>query len=164
MRITRYIAFIILLFVFCTNLVHAAIPSTPSSIVIQISPGSGSLDLSSTDHTSALRQASTPVRVTVTVVTPGMPHRVAVYACVNTDEAMRLSGKALTLTTANLRIRNAQGEWAMLEPLAELGGRRGVRIAVVNGTSAEILLQVQLQVLTSQPPGIYQGSLMLLAQ
>jgi hypothetical protein len=96
--------------------------------------------------------------------TSGTPHRVEVYACVDNDQALSLTGKSSTVAAENLRIRSGQGEWMALEPLAELGGRRGVRIATVNGASAEILLQVQLQVLASQPAGTYQGSLILLAQ
>ncbi len=163
-RTTVYIAFVISLFAFYTRLVRAVTPSTPSSIVIQISPNSSVIDLTSSDHAAALRQASTPVHVTVTGAIPGMRHHIEVYACVDTETVMRLPGKPSTLATTNLHIRNTQGEWAVLEPLAELGGRRGVRIAILNGTSAGFLLQVQLKVLTNQAPGNYQGALTLLAQ
>jgi hypothetical protein len=127
----------------------AATPATtaaPLTVAIQISPDTNSLDLSSANHTILLQQASTPVRVTVMGGTSGLPHRIEIYACVDSDRALSLVGKSSTLAAANLRIRNAQGEWVELEPLAQLGGRRGVRIAVLNSASAEILLQVQLQV------------------
>jgi hypothetical protein len=89
---------------------------------------------------------------------------IVIYACMTTEEGMRAAGKSLTLAITTLRIRNDRGEWAELEPLAELEGRRGVRIAVVNRVSATVLLEIQLNVPTSQTAGNYQGILMLQAQ
>jgi hypothetical protein len=83
---------------------------------------------------------------------------------VDNDQALSLTGKSSTVAAENLRVRSGEGEWRPLEPLAELGGRRGVRVATVNNASAQFLLQVQLQVPASQTPGTYQGSLILLAQ
>jgi hypothetical protein len=88
-------------------------------------------------------------------------HPIEVYACVTTEEAMRLAGKSPTLALANLHIRNDREEWTALEPMAKLGGRLGVRIAVLYSASARFLLQVQLRVPASQEPGTYQGVLTL---
>jgi len=76
---------------------------------------------------------------------------------------MRSATNKSSLPTVSLRIRNDRGEWAALEPLPELQGRRGVRIAVVNA-SANILLSMQLQVTPHQAAGSYQGVLILQAQ
>jgi hypothetical protein len=139
----------------------AATPPVPLSTVIQILSESSSLDLNSADHTAALRQTSTPVRMTVTGATVGSMHPIEVYACLTTEEAMRLAGKSSTLASANLRIWNDRAEWTTLKPMAKLGGRLGVRIAVLYSASARILLQVQLRVPASQEPGTYQGVLTL---
>jgi hypothetical protein len=119
-----------------------------TSTVIQVSPESSFLDLNSTDHTAALRQTSTPVRITVADGTTTFLHPIEVYACVTTEEAMRLAGKSPTLALANLHIRNDREEWTALEPMA-------------NSASARFLLQVQLRVPASQEPGTYQGVLTL---
>lgn len=140
----------------------AVISAAPPTVQIQISADASSLDLSSANHTVTVRQASTPVRITVMDAAPGTPHRIEVYACVETDDAMHAPGRAAALTAASLRIRNAQGVWTTPQPLAELEGRRGVRVATLSG-SAEILLQVQLEIPTRQAPGTYQGALTLLA-
>ena len=110
----------------------------------------------------AVREASTPVRVVVTGAAAGYPHRVEVYAYV--EEAITPGGKSPELSPESLRIRDAQGDWTALQPMAELEGRRGVRVAVVNGISARILLQVQLEVPAGQTPGTYRGNLILTAQ
>lgn len=68
------------------------------------------------------------------------------------------------VAAANLRIRNDHGAWAELEPLPNLDGRRGVRIAVFNGASLSIPLQVQLQVPAGQALGRYQGVLTIPAR
>jgi hypothetical protein len=142
----------------------AAASAAPLSTVIRVSPDTSYLNLNSGERTVALRQASTPVRIVVTGGTISPLHRIEVYAYVDSEEGMRASGESSALGIANLRIRNVQGDWVALEPLAEIAGRRGVRIAVFNGASASILLQVQLQVPTAQIPGTYQGTLILLAQ
>jgi hypothetical protein len=131
---------------------------------IQISPESSYLDLDSIDRAAALRQTSTPVRIMLTGTTASSMRSIAIYACIPTEEAMRLSDKSSTMATGTLRIRNDRGEWSALQPLLELEGRRGVRIAIVNKASSTILLQVQLQVPTSQVPGAYQGVLTLEAK
>ncbi len=167
MRTSRQIALAIAASLLCMGHTCAAgNRNAPLSIVVQVSPESSSLDLNSDDRTATLRQTSTPVRVTVTgsAVSSPRPIQVYVYACLPTEEAMRLSGKPLTMAAANLRIRNDRGEWIELEPLPELEGRRGVRVAVINGASATILLQVQLQVPAGQAAGNYQGVLTLVAQ
>jgi hypothetical protein len=91
-------------------------------------------------------------------------HSVLIYACVTSPDAMRLAGNASTLTTSSLRILNDRGEWAALEPLPELEGSLGVRIAVVHGAPATVLLRVQLQVPAGQKPGTYQGVLTIEAR
>jgi hypothetical protein len=142
----------------------AATTPTLAPITIELVPESSFFNLNVTGGTNNPRQSSISIRVTVTGTTVSSLHPVEIYSCIAGEEAMRLAGKASTLATANMRIRNDHGEWAALEPLAELGGRRGVRIAVVNGTSATVLLQVQMQAPASQRPGTYQGTLMLVAQ
>jgi hypothetical protein len=135
--------------------------SVPASL-IQISPESSFLDLNAVDHTTTQQEASTPVRITVTGGTNGSLHPVVkVYACFTTEEAMAFAGKSAKIAVANLRIRNDHGEWAEPEPMAELGGCRGVRIAVLRGTSTRILLQVQLRLPSAQTQGNYQGLLTL---
>jgi hypothetical protein len=133
-------------------------------MVIQISPESSYLDLDSIDRVAALRQTSTPVRVTLTGATASSMRTIEIYASIPTEEAMRLSDKSSTIATGTLRIRNDRGEWSALLPLVELEGRRGVRIAILNQASSTILLQMQLQVPTSQVPGAYQGVLTLEAK
>jgi hypothetical protein len=162
--IGRIVLVIVVSFLCMSRMCAAATSSASSSVVIQISPDSSFLDLNSTDRTATRREASTPIHIVVTSATTNFLLPIDVYACVDTDEAMRLVGKSLALTTANVRIRNEQGEWAALEPLAELEGRRGVRIATINSASARIILHVQLYVQTSQTQGTYQGTLMLLAR
>lgn len=148
-------------FLYVGRMGAAVTPAAPLAIAFQILPDASSLNLTSPDQTVTLRQASTPIRISV----KGMTFRpIEIYACLDSEEAMRLAGNSSALATANLRIRNIQGQWTELEPLPELGGRRGVRIAVVNAAYASILLQVQLQVPPGQRPGNYQGSLTLLAQ
>jgi hypothetical protein len=142
----------------------AATQVAPISMGIQISPESSYLDLDSIDRAASLRQTNTPVRITLTGATPSSMRPIAIYACIPTEEAMRLSDRSSTMATSTLRIRNDRGEWATLQPLLELEGRRGVRIAIVNKASSTILLQVQLQVPTSQVPGAYQGVLTLEAK
>jgi hypothetical protein len=155
----------IAIFLLCACRMGAATTqATPLAVAIQISPNSSFLDLSSANNTILLRQASTPVRVTVMGAAAGTPHRIEVYACVDNEQALSLTGKSSGLAAETLRVRSGEGEWMALEPLPALGGRRGVRVATVNTTSAEFLLQVQLQVPASQPAGTYQGSLVLLAQ
>lgn len=154
--------FAIVASVLCISRVStAATPRTPTSMIIQISPESSYLDLSSSNRAATLRQTSTPVRVTLTGAIAGYTRPIEIYVCVPTDEAMRLSGSSMILAIASLRIRNDQGEWAAMEPLPELDGCRGVRVAVLSRTSTTILLQLQLEVPARQAPGIYQGVLML---
>jgi hypothetical protein len=157
-----FVAFVALLC--ASRMCAAATPATPLSIALQIVPDASFIDLNAPDQTGTLRQASTPIRLSITGGTLSPLHPIAVYACLDGEDAMRLAGKTSTLSTATLRIRDAQGQWTEPEPLTELEGRRGVRIAVVDGASAQILLQVQLQVPSGQRPGNYQGSLMLMAQ
>ena len=144
-----------------SSMCSAATPSVPLSIAIQIISESSSLDLNSADHNATLRQTSTPVRMMVTGATVTSMHPIEVYACLTTQEAMRLAGKSSTLTSANLRIWDDREEWATLKPMAKLGGRLGVRIAIFYSASARILLQVQLRVPAAQEPGTYQGVLTL---
>lgn len=140
----------------------AAVTQSVPAFLIQISPESSFLDLNGADRTAAQREASTPVRITVTSGTNGSLRPVIkVYACFTTEEAMRLAGKSGKIAMANLRIRNDQGQWTEPEPIAELDGRRGVRIAILRGTSARILLQVQLRMPSGQAQGSYQGVLTL---
>jgi hypothetical protein len=165
MHTIRQIVLVIVASIICVSRVCAAATySTSSSVVIQISPDSSFLDLNSTDGTATRREASTPIHIAVTSATTNILLPIDIYACVDTDEAMRLVGKSLALATENVRIRNDQGEWAALEPMAELEGRRGVRIATINSVSARIILHVQLHVPSSQTQGTYQGTLMLLAR
>ncbi len=131
---------------------------------MQLIPGSGVLTLSSAGGTATLRQSSTPVQLLVTHGTISSMHPIYVYACLTTKEAMRRGGNGPTIDVSSLRIRNDHEEWAQLVPLPELEGRSGVRIAVVNGTSATILLQVQLKIPDGQTAGEYQGILTLEAQ
>jgi hypothetical protein len=161
MCINKRIFFVIVSLLCMSYMCSAATSSAPLSIVIQMFPESGSLDLTSADHAAALRQTSTPVRIMVTGATVTSMHPIEVYACLTTEEAMRLVGKSSTLANANLRIRDDRNEWTTLKPMAKLGGRLGVRIAVLYSASARILLQVQLRVPASQAPGTYQGVLML---
>jgi len=142
----------------------AATKRSQGSVSIQILPESSYLDLDSADRSATLRETSTPVRISVTDTLGGLAGPLEIFASISTDEAMRLSGNSSTLATASIRIRNDQGVWTALQPLAQLEGRRGVRIAVVNKSSATILLQVQLQVPSGQVPGTYQGVLTLEAQ
>lgn len=167
MCISRRIVLAIVATLLCMSYTCAAatqpiqVSPASTSTVIQVSPESSFLDLNSTDHTAALRQTSTPVRITVADGTTTFLHPIEVYACVTTEEAMRLAGKSPTLALANLHIRNDREEWTALEPMAKLGGRPGVRIAVLYSASARFLLQVQLRVPASQEPGTYQGVLTL---
>ncbi len=165
MRASRRIVPAVEVLLLCMSCMCAAAtrPDT-APVVIQLSLGSSFLDLSSYDRTATLRQTSVPVHIAVTGATIGSAHPIEIYAGVATEEAMRLAGKVQTIAAGSLRIRNDRGEWAELEPLPELEGRRGVRIAVLNGTSATVLLQVQLQVPAGQVPGRYQGALTLEAQ
>ncbi len=142
----------------------AAVTPPAQVPTIQLIPESSFLKFQRTGGTANLNEASVPVHLAMTGATVGPPHTVLVYACVTSVDAMRLAGKASTLTTSSLRILNDRGEWAALEPLPELEGSLGVRIAVVHGASATLLLQVQLQVPTGQKPGAYQGVLTLEAQ
>lgn len=164
MRSSRRIALAIVLASLSVRHICLAATGSVSSASIQLSSESGFLDLGSVEQSESLRQTSTPVRVTLTGTTDSVPHPVEVYACVASEVAMRLTDKPATLAIATLRIRNDHGEWMELEPLPELEGRRGVRIAVLNSTSATILLQVQLQVPAGQAPGRYQGTLTLVAK
>jgi hypothetical protein len=141
----------------------AAPPNAPLSSIIEITPDSRYLDLDTVDRDASVRQTTTPVRITMMIGSSSV-RPIEVYACIATEEAMRLSGKPSTLAASSLRIRNDRGEWAALEPMAELNGRRGVRVAILNKVSSTILLQVQLQVPTGQAPGTYEGVLMLEAQ
>lgn len=170
MRTNRQIVFAILLSLLCMSRIGEAATrrdqvSSPGSgpVVIQVFPESTSLDLNSVDGAASLRQTSTQVSIAVTGVTAGSSHSIEVYACVDTDQALRLSGKRSAFTAANLRIRNDQGEWAELEELPNLEGRRGVRIGVLKGASTSISLEVQLQVPAGQAPGRYQGVLTIQA-
>jgi hypothetical protein len=104
------------------------------------------------------------VRVTVTGATAGSLHTVSVYVCLTADAAMRKAGGVASLAADTLRIWNDRGEWAPLEPLPALGGRSGVRIAVVNSASATILLRAQLRASIRQAPGDYRGILIIEAQ
>ncbi len=133
-------------------------------VSMQLIPGSGVLTLSSTDSTATLRQSSTPVQLIATHGTISAMHPIYVYAYLTTKEAMRRANNGPTMDVSSLRIRNDHGEWAQLVPLPELEGRSGVRIAVVNGASATILLQVQLKIPDGQTAGEYQGILTLEAQ
>lgn len=165
MHFISRLMFVVFVALLCASRIcTAATPAAPLSVAFQIIPDANSLVLNAPDQTGTLRQASTPVRLSVTGASLSPLRPIAVYACLDSEEAMRSSGKAPALATTNLRIRDAQGQWTEPEPLPELEGRRGVRIAVVNGASASILLQVQLQVPSGQRPGNYQGPLMLLAQ
>jgi hypothetical protein len=162
MRINKRIVFPIAVSLLCVSyMCSAAASPASSSIVIQMFSESGSLDLTSANHAAALRQTSTPIHITVTGATVASMHPIEVYACLTTEEAMRLAGKSSTLASANLRIWNDRNEWTTLKPMAKLGGRLGVRIAVLYSASARILLQVQLRVPASQAPGTYQGVLTL---
>jgi len=144
----------------CMNHMSAAVTRPVPASLIQISPESSFLDLNSADHSANQQEASTPVRITVTGGINGPLHPVIkVYACFTSEEALRLAGKSAKIAMANLRIRNDQGQWTEPEPIAELDGRRGVRIAVFNGTSARVLLQVQLRMPSGQAQGSYQGVL-----
>ena len=138
--------------------------SAASVLFIQLSPEQSYIDLDSPGRSNAQRQVRTSVHVTVTGATASSMHPILIYACMTTEEGMRAAGKSLTLAITTLRIRNDRGEWAELEPLAELEGRRGVRIAVVNRVSATVLLEIQMNVPPSQTAGNYQGILMLQAQ
>lgn len=170
MSIGRRIVLAIVVVFLCLSRMCAAatrpiqVSPASESTAIQLSPESSFLDLDSTDRSARLRQTSTPVRITVTGAAVTSRYPIELYACVASEVAMRLAGKTSTLATATLRIRNDHGVWAELTPLPELEGRRGVRIAVVNGASATILLQVQLQVPAGQAPGNYQGTITLEAQ
>lgn len=165
MRATRRIVLVIVVSFLCMSRMRAAATSpASSSLVMQISPDSSSLDLNSTDRTATRREASTPIHIVLTSATANSLRPIDIYAYVDTDEVMKLVGKSSALTTANVRIQNDRGEWTALKPLAELDGRCGVRIAVIYSAAARILLQVQLQVPISQAHGMYQGTLMLLAQ
>jgi hypothetical protein len=162
MRIGRRIVLAVMVSLFCMSYTcSAATPPVPLSIAVQLISESSSLDLNSADHNATLRQTSTPVRIMVTGATITYMHPIEVYACLTTQEAMRLAGKSSTLASASLRIWNDREEWATLKPVAELGGRLGVRIAVLYSASARILLQVQLRVPATQEPGTYQGVLTL---
>lgn len=164
MRNRRRIALAILLASFGMRYMCFAATGSVSSASIQLSSESGFLDLGSVEQSESPRQTSTPVRIILTGTTDSVPHPIEVYACVDSEVAMRQIDKPKTLAIATLRIRNDHGEWMELEPLPELEGRRGVRIAVLNNTSATILLQVQLQVPAGQAPGRYQGTLTLEAK
>jgi hypothetical protein len=164
MRICNRIVIAILASLCLVGTGTAATKPATGSVSIQIFPESSYLDLDSADHSATLRQTSTPVRISLPDVPGIMSGPTEIYAFIPTDEAMRLSGNSSTLSTASIRIRNDQGAWTALEPLAQLEGRRGVRIAVLSKSSATILLQVQLQVPAGQVPGTYQGVLTLEAQ
>jgi hypothetical protein len=165
MRTRNRIILAVLVSLLCIGtMCMAATQVAPISMSIQISPESSYLDLDSIDRAAALRQTSTPVRITLTGATPGSMRSIAIYACIPTEEAMGLSNKSSTMAAGTLRIRNDRGEWLALQPLSELEGRRGVRIAILNKASSTILLEVQLQVPTSQAPGAYQGILTLEAK
>jgi Na+-transporting methylmalonyl-CoA/oxaloacetate decarboxylase gamma subunit len=162
MRSNSQIVFTFLMLLFSMNYMSAAVTRSVPASLIQISPESSFLDLNAVDHTTTQQEASTPVRITVTGGTNGSLHPVVkVYACFTTEEAMAFAGKSAKIAVANLRIRNDHGEWAEPEPMAELGGCRGVRIAVLRGTSTRILLQVQLRLPSAQTQGNYQGLLTL---
>lgn len=165
MRTSNRIILAVLVSVLCIGrMCMAATQVAPVPMSIQISPESSYLDLDYIDRTAAIRQTSTPVRITLTGATASPVRSIEIYACIPTEEAMRLSGESSTMATGNLRIRNDRGEWSALQPLIELEGRRGVRIAILNKASSTILLEVQLQVPTSQVPGAYQGILTLEAK
>lgn len=170
MRVSRQIVLAILLSLLCMSRIYAAATrrdqvSSPTSgpVVIQIFPESTFLDLDSVDGTTTLRQTSTQVRIAATGATAGFSRPIAVYACIDTGQALRLSGKPSAFTASNLRIRDDRGEWAELEVLPNLEGRRGVRIGVLKGASTSIPLQVQLRVPAGQTPGRYQGVLTIQA-
>ncbi len=171
MRINRQIVWVALLSLACLGRIHAAAATrhassiTSGPVVIQIFPGTTFLDLDSVDGATTLRQTSTQVRITATGSTSGFSRPIEVYACIDADQALRLSGKgkASAFTATTLRIRNDRGEWAEPEVLPNLEGRRGVRIGAFKGTSTSIPLQVQLRVPAGQAPGRYQGILTIQA-
>ncbi len=171
MRATRQTVLVAILSLVCMSRIYAvaatwhAPASGPTSgpVVIQIFPASTFLDLDSVDGTPTLRQTSTQVRIAATGATAGFSRPIAVYACIDTGQALRLSGKPSAFTASNLRIRDDRGEWAELEVLPNLEGRRGVRIGVLKGASTSIPLQVQLRVPAGQTPGRYQGVLTIQA-
>lgn len=170
MRTSRQIVFAIVLFLLCISRVdaaatrHAATSSLNSGpVIIQIFAESTFLNLDSVDGTASLRQTSTQVSLTVAGAMAESSRHIEVYACVESDQALRQSGKPSVLTSANLRVLNDRGEWAEPEVLPNLEGRRGVRIAVFNGASISIPLQIQLRVPVGQTPGRYQGVLTIQA-
>ncbi len=105
MRVSRQIVLAILLSLLCMSRIYAAATrrdqvSSPTSgpVVIQIFPESTFLDLDSVDGTTTLRQTSTQVRIAATGATAGFSRPIAVYACIDTGQALRLSGKPSAFT------------------------------------------------------------------
>ena len=170
MRANRQVMLAVLLSMLSMGRMHAAAlrhspgPAHGSGPVeIQVFPESTFLDLDPVDGANAARQTTTQVRVAVKGNSADLSHSIGVYACFETGQAMKLSGKSSGFAAADLRIRNDRGEWAELEALPDLQGRLGVRLAIFKGSSASIPLEVRLQVPSGQAPGKYQGVLTIQA-
>ncbi len=138
-------------------------PSSATAVNIELIPESPFVNLSYENSADGIRESRVSVHVVISGATAKFLRPIEIYACLPTEEGLRSAANSSTLSAASLRIRNDHGEWVALEPLPELQGRRGVRIAVIN-SSANILLSMQLQVAPRQAAGRYQGVLMLQAQ
>jgi hypothetical protein len=164
-QVSTSVVFTMLAVLLCANCkCTAQTRALSSSSTIEILPESGSLDLNSSGSMAMPREASTAVRMLVTSAKAFPSRPIDVFAYLTTDTGMKATGRARPLAMGNLRIRNDRGVWTTPAPLAELGGRPGVRIATAYGASATIMLRVQLNIPASQAPGSYRGVLVLQAQ
>ncbi len=159
-------------FLCCGALLLNSNPS-PASVVAVPSPTmrAGTLRISS--ESAALtfaasgsgeeREASTVLRISAIGGEVSPLHPLQVLVSISEVQAMRAGGRA-SLNVANLRVRNDRDQWVPLQPLPELNGRFGVRIAIVRSAPASCLLQVQLHLSAGQKPGDYSGLLTIEAQ
>ncbi len=138
-------------------------PGTPAKS-LQLTAAAPSLTFEETGPGLKQREASTVLRISANNNEVSALHPVQVLVAVSQAQAMQASGRGPSLDVADLRIRDDHGEWAALQPLQELNGRFGVRIAIVRSAPATCLLQVQLHLSAGQRPGDYRGLLTVEAQ
>jgi len=154
----------VIFLLFCASWACAGTPASSAAAVnIELIPESSFVSLSHENPVDGISGSSVSIHVVIRGTAARFSRPIEIYACLATEEGLRSTTNSSTMSAASLRIRNDHGEWVGLEPLPELQGRRGVRIAVIN-SSANILLSMQLQVAPRQAAGRYQGVLMLQAQ
>ena len=135
--------------------------SEPAAILLI--PDSSSVGLLSEDTSSGLQYANIPVRLLV-AGSQQITGPIDIYACGDPGGALHLTSRNQAIPLSALQVMDERGQWESMHSLPELEGRQGVRIAVVQGPSARIILRMQLHVPPRQVAGTYEGSVTLEAR